>query len=337
MIELLTGLPGSGKSYYAVSNKIVNALKSGRRVYAVMDLSINEEWAVITGLEYSVIKENLVVCEDLSFIPKLVENDYVVIDECQRFFRAGSNGDKEILFWFETHRHKGLDIVLITQDYMKILRQVYILAEVVYCFRKLSFIGLYNRSKCKVKAGVRDEDLIRSFQFKFEKRYCVLYRSYDNNRAVEGKNKSTNIFNSWIVRGALVGVAVIGYVIFYKPWVSTGKENQGVLSHDKNITPVAVGVIGSRGVVPVAGSGPDVVVNEDVIQGDTVYQITGSVGSPDGSDYTFLMCDGSTMSLRELRAAVGASVWLKDDLHGWRLQSKGVRYVVGCGFDKSNS
>ena len=79
------------------------------------------------------------------------------------------------------------------------------------------------------------------------------------------------------------------------------------------------------------------VVNQDGLQGDTVYQITGSVGSPDGSDYTFLMCDGSTMSLRELRAAVGASVWSKDDLHGWRLQSKGVRYVVGCGSNQSNS
>lgn len=338
MIELLTGLPGSGKSYYAVSNKIVNALKSGRRVFAVMELVHSDFWSELTGLDYQALKENLIVCENMDFVKDLKENDFVVIDECQRFFRAGSNGDKDLLFWFETHRHKGLDIVLITQDYMKILRQVYILAEVVYCFRKLSFIGLYNRSKCKVKAGVRDEDLIRTFQFKFEKKYCILYKSYDNNGAVEVKNKTTNLFNSWLVRGAMISLVVIGYVVLFKPWMSSGKDNKKEVStHDKNNV-VGSGVVGgSSGVVPVVGSGSDVVVSSVGLQDRQVYQITGSVGSPDGSDYTFLMCDGSSMSLRELRALVGASVWSKDDLHGWRLQSEGVRYVVGCNTDKSNS
>ena len=337
MIELLQGLPGSGKSYYAVSNRIVSALKSGRRVYAVMDLVYSDFWSGLRGLGFNELRERLIICDDLSFIPSLVENDFVVIDECQRFFRAGSNPDKDVLYWFETHRHKGLDVILITQDYMKILRQVYILAEVVYCFRKLSFVGLYNRSKCKVKAGVRDDDLIRTFQFKFEKKYCILYRSYENKNAVENRNKSTNIFNSWLVRGALVAVVVIAGVLVYRPWLSSGKGLKIGVDHDKNNVVADGFARGSRGDVPVIGSGASDVVGLSVQAVSKVFQITGSLGSPDGSDYVFLMCDGSSMSLRELRAAVGASVWHKDSLHGWRLESEGVRYVVGCGSNQSNS
>ena len=37
MIEMLEGVPGSGKSYYAVSERLLKWVRAGRRVYVFVD------------------------------------------------------------------------------------------------------------------------------------------------------------------------------------------------------------------------------------------------------------------------------------------------------------
>lgn len=99
MLILITGVPGSGKTLYAVG-LIHDYLKQGREVYADID-GLNIPGVHPAPLDWR-------ECPDGSV---------VVYDECQQRFGpdgAGRSGREDIQE-FEVHRHRGFDIVLITQ------------------------------------------------------------------------------------------------------------------------------------------------------------------------------------------------------------------------------
>lgn len=99
MLILITGVPGSGKTLYAVG-LIKKWLAEGREVYANID-----------GLQLPGV---LPAPDDWRECP---DGSVVVYDECQQRFGpdgAGRSGREDIQA-LEVHRHRGMDIVLITQ------------------------------------------------------------------------------------------------------------------------------------------------------------------------------------------------------------------------------
>ena len=54
MIELLEGVPGSGKSYYAVSERLLKWVRAGRRVYVFVDGFYLDRLALFEGVEMAV-------------------------------------------------------------------------------------------------------------------------------------------------------------------------------------------------------------------------------------------------------------------------------------------
>lgn len=105
MITLITGVPGSGKSLLAVQMLLENAQSESPR----------PAFSNIEGLDYQALAcfplDNALTWYDLP------EGSLIVIDECQRFFPPRPSGSKvpEFISQMETHRHKGHDLVLITQ------------------------------------------------------------------------------------------------------------------------------------------------------------------------------------------------------------------------------
>ena len=105
MINLVTGLPGAGKTLWTLG--IVDALakKDNRTVYyyGIPDLIL--DWVLMESPEDWI---------------NLPENSIIVIDECQTSFRprAASVKPPPFIAEFETHRHKGLDFFLLTQHPM---------------------------------------------------------------------------------------------------------------------------------------------------------------------------------------------------------------------------
>ena len=101
MITLITGGPGSGKTAYAV-NYLINKISSERVVYqdGITDLSYPSqeidpnEWHICAA-----------------------EGSYIIIDEAQRIWRPTgiSSQIPPSITELETHRHKGIDFLLITQ------------------------------------------------------------------------------------------------------------------------------------------------------------------------------------------------------------------------------
>jgi zona occludens toxin len=104
MITLITGTPGSGKSLYAVW-MLRKELKAGRRL-------------LVNGIAGLALDHELLDDDAVRDWPSRVQpRDILVVDEVQRIWPPVAQGSKvsadvEAL---HIHRHKGIDVVVITQ------------------------------------------------------------------------------------------------------------------------------------------------------------------------------------------------------------------------------
>ncbi len=105
MITLITGVPGSGKSLLAVEVLVANWKSEKMR----------PAFANIGGLDHD--KLRTFTLDEPHAWYELPEGSIIVIDECQKHFpvRASGSAVPDWVARFETHRHKGFDIFLITQ------------------------------------------------------------------------------------------------------------------------------------------------------------------------------------------------------------------------------
>lgn len=106
MISLITGLPGHGKGVFGLDTVIKKAESENRTVYyhGVNDCKI-PNWIELDS------PENWY---------KVPNGSIVFLDEAQRLFRARANGSSvpPHVSELETHRHKGLDLYIVTQHPM---------------------------------------------------------------------------------------------------------------------------------------------------------------------------------------------------------------------------
>jgi len=115
MLTLITGRPGTGKTQYAISRFIIDERKENpnRRIYAnIKGLKIDKLQAITGGDPVGPAPDDW---------RELPDGSLVIYDEAQaeNLFPAtgkpGAPTDERVLR-FDTHRHRGFDIVLITQD-----------------------------------------------------------------------------------------------------------------------------------------------------------------------------------------------------------------------------
>ncbi len=140
MIRIFEGVPGSGKTYAMVHYLRRFAewddfykewiLKDGVLVIS------NIEGLKIPHVDFGKLVDELglkgVFSED--FIKSLWDKGYTkiifAIDEAQRYFDR-RYFDKEVFYFFQYHRHYGVDILLATQDSSTIAKEIRVLAEFI--------------------------------------------------------------------------------------------------------------------------------------------------------------------------------------------------------------
>jgi zona occludens toxin len=102
MLVLVTGQPGNGKTLYTLG--LVEQLRqeSGRPVYQSGIPELSLPWGELP---------------DATAWPDLPDGSIVCIDECQRVFPPRKQGaaSPRHVSEFETHRHRGFDVYLVTQ------------------------------------------------------------------------------------------------------------------------------------------------------------------------------------------------------------------------------
>jgi len=144
MIVLLTGVPGSGKTYRAVLY-ILEKLKSGGIVVSNvsgLDQKKLKEFLGLNEVSYLQIERDLIAKKSsffaysqfVSFCERIRRRFgdrkiFFVIDEAQRYLSPLNHLSSEIVYTFDYHRHLNVDFLLVTQHSSKIHQQIRLNAE----------------------------------------------------------------------------------------------------------------------------------------------------------------------------------------------------------------
>jgi len=224
------GFPGSGKSYEVVTEVIVPALRSGRRVvsnisglhYEEMRAYLLEEGTTEAAIGSLECVDNERVSAPLFWAQDGRETlvkpgDLVVIDECWRWMSAGGNIPPSMYAFFREHRHfvdaagVSCDIVLITQAISDLDRKVRVIIEKHFVMEKLKRLGLSKQYSVDVynKFSSTKANFLRRMLRTYNKKFFCFYTSYDGKGGDEREvDKRINVFRSpgfWMM-AALVPV-----------------------------------------------------------------------------------------------------------------------------------
>lgn len=211
MITLLTGIPGSGKSYWAVHH--VSKLKDQSKI-----LHNIEGFKIGTSLDDYSIHKN---------IPKLTlfkkswhesNNDLqgwtIIIDEAAELFPKQFK-DTDVISFFDYHRHYGIDIFLITQDQKKVCYDITCLAETHY--RAASGASNPIPGFLCYQQMVGGEPVSRKWLPK-KKSIFALYKSTNNH------SSSTIQIGKIYAVVAIIGILAFGFGL--KKWFSSFRPEQ---------------------------------------------------------------------------------------------------------------
>ncbi len=227
---MLEGVPGSGKSYYAVSERLLKWVRAGRRVYVFVDGFYLDRLALFEGVEMSVLQQQITIWdsgEDVKAGLLQVEpGSAVLIDEVQTVFRSKDKTDPALLRWLETYRHKGIDLVLMCQQYGQVTLGVNRLVEATTKFRRLDRFGLKNRYQASVRGNPDELEVIRMFTGKYEPKLYAYYSSYSSATVRETARGGSMLKSPTVLIGALGLVMALGWFAF-GGWLSGAKPAPG--------------------------------------------------------------------------------------------------------------
>ena len=234
MINGLSGRPGSGKSYEAVIRHIMPALMKQRKV--VTNIPLNVEWFC------SVVGEH---CRDLIVQIEGGFHDYggkryfsdaehflryqewrneenqgvfFVVDECHLCMprAAGAGEDRvstqqELKEYLSMHRHYGHDILLLSQNFRKVDRDVTDMIQNCYYTIKKSFLGQDDKYICKVADGV-SRNIVATHEREYEQKYFAAYQSHTKSTGSVTEARSVDIKPWW--QNKFFGMAAALLIVF---------------------------------------------------------------------------------------------------------------------------
>lgn len=169
MITVITGTPGAGKTLYAIEKLLLPLL--GKTVKGRADDGSEVEYprTIYTNINGLLIDHELINGSDNQGLQDWHKwakpGSVIVFDEVQKVWPPRANGSKvpDHVQELDTHRHKGVDFILITQSVMNVDRHIHALggrhlhvrrvgnmkAAVVYEWDHVSKSLMYSKSISK--------------------------------------------------------------------------------------------------------------------------------------------------------------------------------------------
>jgi zona occludens toxin len=229
MIELYEGVPGSGKSYYAVAERLLPWVRAGRRLYLYVRGFHLDRLAVFTGIPLAELEKQITLLwpeesNVLTLHQHVEPGAAVFIDEAQTIFRALQRVEPSLLRWMETHRHYGVDILMTCQDYRQLTASVTRLVEVTVKFRRLDRLGFKNRYQGFIRGNPEEQEVIRTLTGKYEPTIYQYYASYAQAGVME-ERKGVHVWKNPKVAMGVIGLTVALALFIARPWVTAGAES----------------------------------------------------------------------------------------------------------------
>lgn len=212
MITLITGGPGLGKSALAVS-MLLKEYKD-RPIFSNIN-GLTLDHSPLPKLdEWTREVENAQGTFEHHFT--FPSGSIVVIDECQQFFRPRAAGSKvpPYISAFETHRHRGIDFILITQGSRLIDSNLRSLVKGgKHIFLKSSYVGRFRYEKSEVI----NEDDKSSYGLASKRKYVLPKDAFNLYKSAELHTKPPRS-KLPLAAYLVIGAVLIGSVLAYRSY-----------------------------------------------------------------------------------------------------------------------
>ena len=225
MIHGISGKPGGGKSYEAVVSHIIPVVtKDKRKVVTNLPLNIDHFCAVYGDYCRDLIevidgqfhnyggerpfskKDHFLQYEDWQ--NEKGQKTYFFIDECHLVMPTQGT-EKELTEFFSMHRHYGFDIMLITQNFRKINRDIKDMVVNHYRAIKKSMMGQDNKYILKVHDGAASSNssVVATHERMYQKKYFPFYQSHTKSDSAVDEATSNDIkkwYKHWTIKLSVV-------------------------------------------------------------------------------------------------------------------------------------
>lgn len=233
MIIFHEGMPRSGKSYAAMADHIIPALKKGRRVYARLDGIDHAKIAEVAGIDEKTCAELLIELseEDVKHLTQYSfdKDALIVLDELQNYWPQRRQPLEEALTkWIAEHGHHGWDVLCMGQVLKDCHRTWMNRTNRKIQFQKKDVLGKPNEYKWTMYSGKLDGNGVVKFievtkgDAEYDPKYFGCYKSHS-----EGTENTENysddrvviwnspIFRKWLPLFGVVLLCSIGYIVYF--------------------------------------------------------------------------------------------------------------------------
>lgn len=230
MITLITGTPGAGKTLYCISKLLLDLVGSVVKSTDENGQQKETPRRICTNIPRLLIEHELIDGDEehglRGWHKWCKPGDVIVPDEVQRYWPPRPNGSKvpDDISALETHRHKGVDFIIITQHPMLLDRNVLALVGRHLHVRRFGGLGasiVYEWDHCS--RSLMYSKAIAKAPFRYDKKVFQLYLSSE----LHTKPKTR------IPTLAFVVVAAIAAALFFIPSAVQRIASKGEIKPDK--------------------------------------------------------------------------------------------------------
>jgi hypothetical protein len=261
MIKGITGVPGSGKSYFAV-HLITSKFYKWNPDILEWELKDKKKpvtiFSNVAGLKlphYSLdqyFQQKGITYETfftVDYMEKVIEKYgqiLILLDEAQKFFPSEYK-NKDVLFFFQYHRHLGVDIILTFQTWFSLSRRITDLMEF------------------EIRAVRRSFSIVGEFRYHYyfgndrhggtklipDRKIFSLYRSFE---AAPGEKPPSPVRKILVLLLLAITVFFVGWKFFIGSYAPATQPQRSVQADPAVISPPVIKQQGGRD--PVRGDAP---------------------------------------------------------------------------------
>ncbi|MCP4352903.1 MAG: hypothetical protein GY795_46225 [Desulfobacterales bacterium] len=247
MITLVTGKPGSGKSFLSVwlmsryyncdkDGWYLKGIHSGKLIITnIKGFSLPDSLSLDELIEASGGREKFFEYNNMKLLTEALKKKYnkkriiIAVDECQRFF-PNSFRNVEGIYYFDYHRHIGHSIYLITQHKNKIAMGIRVLADREFSAKNPNMFLTKNKFRYDI---LESGTVFQSKTIGIDPEIFNLYKSTEFDDDDYNEERYTPRIYYWFI-GIIIFVAILGIKILYNMnsgdflFAKTGTEKQQV-------------------------------------------------------------------------------------------------------------